>query len=397
MRALLRSWAAVLLLLYSGCTPTSAGRRHTPRIRAVGPDRAPRCPALQYSPGSCPAESTEFHGCPITPEARARYLAMEPATTTLDIPCGFHGPTSYDHVRDHYLRRPECKIFVVTVIFRYYDNLFNPSYNWSAYDKQEVCWVALLDEESLVKPVLFQPYNVTIWELWRLDRLPYNASYLIHKSSLVSKILVHRLFPNAVFSVYVDGKVRLDVDPWHLIRGTLGVAGAKQAPPAGRGRAEYYAAHTLGGIGVLFQTVFRSSQHEFRTELTRLAHNRSAIRGMWHTYQNETDVTAGIWATPVDTAILVRAHGGIHRGCVELFGCAWWNEVVHWHFHSREQLSFPRVVGAWNLTGIFSYFSIGELFTWWPHRYQYRVLRIQRKLPKGHYVPQGMWHTTGAA
>eukprot|EP00667_Euglena_gracilis_P011190 EG_transcript_11423 len=374
-----------------------AGGRHFPRIRAANATAAPKCPALRYTTGPCP-NATQFHGCPLTAAARAGFLRMgDAAADPLPMQCGFHSPTSYDVVRDHYLTRHECKVIIVTVIFRYYDNLWNPAANLTEMDFKEVCWVALLDHLSVSSPVLGQPFNVTVWELWRLETLPYSAPFLVHKSSLVCKTLQHRLFPNALFTVYVDGKVRLAVGPWALLARTLGVpaAAAAAAPPAGLGRAQYYAAHCNGGLAVLHQPFFLHSAHEFQTELTRLRHNRSAIRAMWEVYRKEDNVTRGPWRLAIDSSIVVRAHFGPHRRCADLFGCVWWNEVVYWHHHSREQLSYPRVLSAWKLTGIFSYFTTASrLFHWYPHRYQYKILRISKMLPKGFPIPRGGYRRT---
>jgi len=60
------------------------------------------------------------------------------------------------------------------------------------------------------------------------------ASWLLQ----IPKLLAHRLFPNAQFSIWVDAKLELRVDPYKLLErwGPSGVVGSRSPePPAEQG------------------------------------------------------------------------------------------------------------------------------------------------------------------
>jgi hypothetical protein len=68
---------------------------------------------------------------------------------------------------------------------------------------------------------------VGAWRVVRLQKqLPYESPAM---NGVVAKHLLHRLFPNARFSVWVDGKMQLTVDPLLLVHSLLVGKGADMA------------------------------------------------------------------------------------------------------------------------------------------------------------------------
>jgi len=122
----------------------------------------------------------------------------------------------------------KCRFVVASGIFDGYDTPHQPS-NISARSQKLFCFLLVVDEKSLN----FIKQNASIWEdseggkwvgIWRLVTLhnpPYDEP---RRNGKVPKIITHRLFPQARYSIWIDGKMELIVDPllilerWVVIR-----------------------------------------------------------------------------------------------------------------------------------------------------------------------------------
>jgi len=111
----------------------------------------------------------------------------------------------------------KCKFVVASGIFDGYDIPHQPS-NISLRSKKLFCFLMVVDEVSLK----FMRENTTVEEdsaggkwvgIWRLVLLknqPYDEP---RRNGKVPKIITHRLFPQAQYSIWIDGKMELVVDP----------------------------------------------------------------------------------------------------------------------------------------------------------------------------------------
>ena len=111
----------------------------------------------------------------------------------------------------------KCRFVVASGIFDGYDTPHEPS-DISARSKKLFCFLMVVDEISLD----FIKKNVTVKEdddgglwvgIWRLVLLKHPPYDEPRRNGKVPKILTHRLFPEAQYSIWIDGKMELLVDP----------------------------------------------------------------------------------------------------------------------------------------------------------------------------------------
>ena len=120
-----------------------------------------------------------------------------------------------DDVDVEYIQK--CKFVVASGIFDGYDIPHQPS-NISLRSQKLFCFLMVVDEVSLD----FIEKNVTVkvdsaggkWVgIWRLITLHCQPFDEPRRNGKVPKILTHRLFPRAWYSIWIDGKMELMVDP----------------------------------------------------------------------------------------------------------------------------------------------------------------------------------------
>lgn len=128
-----------------------------------------------------------------------------------------------DPIDVKYVKR--CRFVVASGIFDGYDVPHQPS-NISDRSRKLFCFLMVVDEVSLD----FIKQNVTVHEdpdggkwvgIWRLVALhnpPYDEP---RRNGKVPKILTHRLFPQAWYSIWIDGKMELIVDPLLILERCL--------------------------------------------------------------------------------------------------------------------------------------------------------------------------------
>lgn len=135
--------------------------------------------------------------------------------------CGFikNGGAEMDPKDIKYVKK--CRFVVASGIFDGYDVPYQPE-NISERSRELFCFLMVVDEVSLD----FIKGNVTvkedgdgglwvgIWHLILLKNPPYDEP---RRNGKVPKILTHRLFPQAEYSIWIDGKMQLIVDPLLLL------------------------------------------------------------------------------------------------------------------------------------------------------------------------------------
>ncbi|KAJ6877928.1 hypothetical protein NC651_030617 [Populus alba x Populus x berolinensis] len=138
------------------------------------------------------------------------------------INCGFvkgsegSSSTGFDLAEDDASYISRCHIAVISCIFGNSDRLRSPADKMvTRLSRKNVCFVMFMDE------VTFQTLTseghipdragfVGLWKIVVVKNLPYNDMRRVGK---VPKLLPHRLFPSARYSIWLDSKLRLQVDP----------------------------------------------------------------------------------------------------------------------------------------------------------------------------------------
>lgn len=233
------------------------------------------------------------------------------------VPCGFAGPTGFDVDTD--MRQfSHCQVIVLTVTFGAQDKLHKAPDTGS----HRLCYVAFFDLTTA--KVAFADRQdsgkhdqvINGWTVVVVYNLPYENP---RRNARIPKHLTHRLFPLAEFSVWVDTKLQLKVDPLLLIDQLLLKTGADFA---------------------VAQNPTRLSIHE--------EHKALVAKGMITQDEANAQIgnytAAGLPPEPLglpDTSILVRRH----TRTIKLLQCLWFGELDF--FTHRDQMSFNYVL--WRL------------------------------------------------
>ncbi|KAH7692345.1 hypothetical protein IHE45_01G060800 [Dioscorea alata] len=246
--------------------------------------------------------------------------------TTMKVHCGFmqNGGADMDPIDVKYVKK--CRFVVASGIFDGYDVPHQPS-NISDRSQKLFCFLMVVDEVSLD----FIKQNVTvhqdsdggkwvgIWRLVALHNPPYDEP---RRNGKVPKILTHRLFPQAWYSIWIDGKMELIVDPLLILERYLW-----------RGK------HTFA---VACHKHHRSIYEEADAIKRRKRYARPLIDLHMKIYRYEGmepwSPKKGTISDVPEGAVLIREHTTM----TNLFSCLWFNEVNL--FTPRDQLSFGYVV-----------------------------------------------------
>ncbi|GLT51396.1 hypothetical protein SLA2020_248100 [Shorea laevis] len=143
---------------------------------------------------------------------------------SMSVHCGFakgRKPgcgTGFDIDNDDLLELEQCNgVIVASAVFGAFDNIQQPS-NISEYSKQTVCFYMFVDEETEAdlkhNGGLVNSKKIGIWRVVVVHNLPYTDG---RRNRKIPKLLPHRLFPNARFSLWIDGKLELAVDPYQIL------------------------------------------------------------------------------------------------------------------------------------------------------------------------------------
>lgn len=254
----------------------------------------------------------------------------------MKVHCGFiqNGGAYMDAVDREYVKK--CKYVVASGIFDGYDTPHQPS-NISARSKNLFCFLMVVDEKTLSyirkNGKLMEDSSggrwVGVWRLILLRNPPYDEP---RRNGKVPKILTHRLFPDAQYSIWIDGKMELIVDPLLILERYLWRGGHKFA--------------------IAQHKHHRSIYEEADANKRRKRYARPLIDLHMKIYRYEgMEPWSKKKRTPSDVpegAVIIREHTPL----TNLFCCLWFNEVNL--LTPRDQLSFGYVV--YRLNGSFPFF-----------------------------------------
>uniref|UniRef100_A0A0E0CRH0 TOD1/MUCI70 glycosyltransferase-like domain-containing protein n=1 Tax=Oryza meridionalis TaxID=40149 RepID=A0A0E0CRH0_9ORYZ len=140
--------------------------------------------------------------------------------------CGFvQGPedypnTGFDLDENDKIYMASCRVVVSSCIFGSSDYLRRPTKSKiGPYSKKNVCFIMFLDELTLgtLSSEGTGPDETGFIGLWRIvvvEKLPYKD---MRRAGKVPKFLAHRLFPSAMYSIWLDSKLRLNADPMLIV------------------------------------------------------------------------------------------------------------------------------------------------------------------------------------
>ncbi|CAN7019232.1 unnamed protein product [Brassica oleracea var. botrytis] len=269
---------------------------------------------------------SDFGGYPTLKQRRRSFNIKG----TMSVHCGFvkgRQPgrgTGFDINEKDLLEMKRCRgIVVSSTVFDAFDDVKSPS-NISKYSEQTVCFFMFIDEKtesSLKRDKRFNrtTKKVGLWRVVVVHNLPYTDG---RRNGKVPKLLVHRLFPNSRYSLWMDGKLDLVVDPHQILERFLWRE----------------------------NVTFAISRHYKRFDVFVEAEaNKAAGKYANASIDFQVDFYKKEGLTPYSTAKLPIT-SDVPEGCVilrehvplsNLFTCLWFSEVDR--FTSRDQISFSTV------------------------------------------------------
>lgn len=246
------------------------------------------------------------------------------------INCGFVGgpegtpSTGFDLAEDDAKYISSCHIAVVSCIFGNSDRLRIPVGKMvSRISKKNVCFVMFVDEATL-KTLTAEgkmPDSMGFVGLWKIvvvKNLPFSDMRRVGK---IPKLLSHRLFTSARYSIWLDSKLRLQLDPLLILEYFLWRKGYEYAI------SNHYDRHCV------WEEVAQNKKLN--------KYNHTVIDEQFAFYQadglqrfNASDPNKPLHSNVPEGSFIVRAHTPMSN----LFSCLWFNEVDR--FTPRDQLSF---------------------------------------------------------
>ncbi|CAL9062827.1 unnamed protein product [Musa banksii] len=231
--------------------------------------------------------------------------------------------TGFDINDTDLLEMEECDdVVVASAIFGNYDIMQQPK-NISEYAKRNACFYMFVDEQTEAymrnSSGLDDSKRVGLWKTVVVRNLPYVDA---RRNGKVPKLLLHRLFPNARFSLWIDGKLELVADPYQVLERFLWRKNYTLAISRHYRRFDVFEEAEANKAAGKYDNASIDYQIEFykKEGLTPYSSSKLPIT---------SDVPEG--------CVIIKEHIPI----TNLFTCLWFNEVDR--FTSRDQISFSTV------------------------------------------------------
>ncbi|ESW20152.1 hypothetical protein PHAVU_006G185100 [Phaseolus vulgaris] len=268
---------------------------------------------------------SDFGGYPTLRQRNESFDIRE----SMSVHCGFvRGTkpgrnTGFDMDEDDLLEMEQCHgIVVASAIFGNFDEINEPK-NISDYSKETVCFLMFVDDETekylRSSGRLGISKKIGLWRIIVAHNLPYTDA---RRSGKIPKLLLHRMVPNARYSIWLDGKLELVVDPYQILERFLWRKNATFAISKHYKRFDVFVEAEANKAAGKYDNASIDFQIEF--------------------YKNEgltpyTEAKLPLISDVPEGCVIVREHVPISN----LFTCLWFNEVDR--FTSRDQISFSIV------------------------------------------------------
>lgn len=218
-----------------------------------------------------------------------------------------------------------CKAVVSTCAFGGGDDLYQPI-GMTEASLRKVCYVAFWDEitrstQETEGKRIGEDHMIGKWRIVVVRNLPFVDQRLNGK---IPKMLSHRLFPRARYSVWVDSKSQFRRDPLGVFEALLWRTNSVLAISEHGARGNVY------DEGNAIVKKHKATPEEVEVQLNQYRHDGFPS-------DNRLNGKKAL----AEASVIVREH----TPSTNLFMCLWFNEVVR--FTSRDQLSFPYVL--WRL------------------------------------------------
>ncbi|CAN4104180.1 unnamed protein product [Withania somnifera] len=295
-----------------------------------GPSASPGLQHLTYFHEQIPMRTephsgSAFGGYPSLVERNASFDIKESMT----VHCGFvkgcrpGDGTGFDiDAADLKEMQQFHDIIVASAIFGNYDVIQQPK-NSGKIAQENVPFYMFVDEEteaSLTNSSLLDSRNrIGLWRIVLVRNVPYSDS---RRNGKVPKLLLHRLFPNVRYSIWIDGKLQLIMDPYQILERFLWRQNATFAISRHYRRFDVFQEAEANKAAGKYDNASIDHQIDFykKEGLTSYSEAKLPIT---------SDVPEG--------CVIIREHIPI----TNLLTCLWFNEVDR--FTSRDQLSFAIV------------------------------------------------------
>ncbi|CAF1712498.1 hypothetical protein HID58_057508 [Brassica napus] len=261
------------------------------------------------------------------------YPSLEDRTNSFDIKesmtvhCGFVKGTKPGHQTGFDIDEdilPEMdqfhEVIVASAIFGKYDLIQEPV-NISEMARKNIPFYMFVDEEThsyLKNTSSYTEDNkrIGLWRIIVAHNVPYTDA---RRNGKIPKLLLHRLFPNVKYSIWVDAKLQLVVDPYQILERFLWRTNSSLAISKHYRRFDVFVEAEANKAARKYDNASIDYQVEF--------------------YKKEgltpyTDAKLPITSDVPEGCTIIREHIPI----TSLFTCVWFNEVDR--FTSRDQLSF---------------------------------------------------------
>ncbi|TYI84952.1 hypothetical protein E1A91_D05G403600v1 [Gossypium mustelinum] len=209
-------------------------------------------------------------------------------------------------------------IIVASAIFGNYDVIQQPR-NISEEAKKNIPFYMFIDEETEAyikkKSILDSSKRVGLWRIVVVRNVPYSDA---RRNGKVPKLLLHRIFPNVRYSIWIDGKLQLVVDPYQILEKFLWRQNANFAISRHYRRFDVFVEAEANKAAGKYDNSSIDEQVDFYKQ-----------EGLTPYSEAKFPITSG--------CVLIKEHIPI----TNLFTCLWFNEVDR--FTSRDQLSFAMV------------------------------------------------------
>lgn len=231
--------------------------------------------------------------------------------------------TGFDIDEDDLLDMEQCRgIVVASAIFGNFDEVNEPK-NISEHSKQTVCFLMFVDEETekylRSSGRLGTSKKIGLWRIIVAHNLPYTDA---RRTGKIPKLLLHRMAPNARYSIWLDGKLELVVDPYQILERFLWRNNATFAISKHYRRFDVFVEAEANKAAAKYDNASIDFQIEFYKKEGLTPYTEAKLPLI-------SDVPEG--------CVIIREHVPISN----LFTCLWFNEVDR--FTSRDQISFSTV------------------------------------------------------
>ncbi|XP_050219054.1 probable hexosyltransferase MUCI70 [Mercurialis annua] len=272
-----------------------------------------------------PLGGSEFGGYPSLQERNDSYDIRE----SMKVHCGFvkgskpglH--TGFD-IDEADLRELEQfhDVIVASAIFGNYDLIQQPK-NISEAAMKDVPFYMFIDEETEAYmknvSILDKSMKVGLWRIIVVHNIPYTDP---RRNGKVPKLLLHRIFPNVRYSIWIDGKLRLVEDPYKVLERFLWSQNASFAISRHYRRFDVFVEAEANKAAGKYD----NSSIDYQIDLYK-------SEGLTPYTRAKLPITSDV----PEGCVIIREHIPI----TNLFTCLWFNEVDR--FTARDQLSFSTV------------------------------------------------------